>query len=54
MELLGQAAVRTPDLAERARQLTVLFEDTPDVEIAFSPIRRGHWLSPAGPAGKAP
>ena len=56
MELLGQATVGTPDLAEGARQLAVLVEDIPDVEIAPSWIRHGGAcrLSPAGPAGRAP
>ena len=54
MELLSQAAIRTPDLAEGARELAVLVEDTPDVEVAFPRIRHGHRLSPAGPAGRVP
>jgi len=54
MELLGQAAVRAPDLAERARELAVLVEDAADVEIALWWIRHGHRLSPAGVAARVP
>ena len=54
MELLGQAAVRTADLAERARELAVLVEDAPDVDSALWWIRYGHRLSPAGVAGRVP